>query len=112
MLNLSCLCQLLRLLPRWQWLLVITDRDVFVTSGSSQLVLRPKTTKEVSAVLKYCNSRRLAVVPQGGNTGLVAGSIPVFDEIVLSTQLMTDIISVDATSGINFCHRRLNAAGI
>ena len=63
-------------------------------------MLRPKTTKEVSAVLKYCNSRRLAVVPQGGNTGLVAGSIPVFDEIILSTQLMTDIISVDATSGM------------
>jgi len=51
-------------------------------------------------VLKYCNSRRLAVVPQGGNTGLVAGGIPVFDEIILSTELMTDIISLDATAGI------------
>ena len=71
-----------------------------VIPGNSQLVLRPQTTKEVSAVLKYCNSRPLAVVPQGGNTGMVAGGIPVFDEIILSTELMTDIISLDATAGI------------
>ncbi len=37
---------------------------------------------QVSRVLKYCNSRRLAVVPQGGNTGLVGGSVPVFDEVM------------------------------
>lgn len=37
--------------------------------GKSKLVLRPKTTGEVSTILKYCNKRRLAVVPQGGNTG-------------------------------------------
>lgn len=36
---------------------------------------------QVSHILKYCNSRRLAVVPQGGNTGLVGGSVPVFDEV-------------------------------
>jgi FAD/FMN-containing dehydrogenase len=42
--------------------------------GHSKLVVRPKSTEEVSAVLKYCNDRKLAVVPQGGNTGLVGGS--------------------------------------
>ena len=31
--------------------------------GTSQLVLKPKTTEEVSAVLSYCNERKLAVVP-------------------------------------------------
>lgn len=36
----------------------------------------------MSQILKYCNSRRLAVVPQGGNTGLVGGSVPVFDEVI------------------------------
>lgn len=36
---------------------------------------------QVSEILKYCNSRNLAVVPQGGNTGLVGGSVPVFDEV-------------------------------
>lgn len=38
---------------------------------------------QVSQILKYCNSRCLAVVPQGGNTGLVGGSVPVFDEVML-----------------------------
>lgn len=38
---------------------------------------------QVSQILKYCNSRCLAVVPQGGNTGLVGGSVPVFDEVIL-----------------------------
>ncbi|KAJ2959981.1 hypothetical protein NQZ79_g4576 [Umbelopsis isabellina] len=42
----------------------------------------------------------LAVVPQGGNTGLVGGSIPVFDEIVLSTANLNNIRSFDAVSGI------------
>lgn len=37
---------------------------------------------QVSQILKYCNSRHLAVVPQGGNTGLVGGSVPVFDEVI------------------------------
>ena len=67
--------------------------------GSGQIVLRPKTTEEVSDILRYCNSRTLAVVPQGGNTGLVGGSVPVFDEIVLSTQLMNKVISVNKLSG-------------
>ena len=67
--------------------------------GSSQAVLRPKTTAEVSELLKYCSSRRLAVVPQGGNTGLVGGSVPVFDEVIISTQLMNDIISLDTVGG-------------
>ncbi|KAL3861470.1 hypothetical protein ACJMK2_007504 [Sinanodonta woodiana] len=71
--------------------------------GSSQVVLRPKTTEEVSALLCYCNDRRLAVVPQGGNTGLVGGSVPVFDEVIISTQLMNNIISLDEVSGILVC---------
>lgn len=69
------------------------------------MVLRPKSTEEVSAILKYCNEKKLAVVPQGGNTGLVGGSVAVFDEIVISTQLMNNIISLDEISGLSlFCN--------
>ncbi|RYR33945.1 hypothetical protein Ahy_A10g048634 isoform B [Arachis hypogaea] len=46
-----------------------------------KLLLQPRTTDQVSAILKYCNFRCLAVVPQGGNTGLIGGSVPVFDEV-------------------------------
>ncbi|GAB4847483.1 D-2-hydroxyglutarate dehydrogenase, mitochondrial, variant 3 [Ancistrocladus abbreviatus] len=71
--------------------------------GSSKLVLQPRTTEEVSKILKYCNSRCLAVVPQGGNTGLVGGSVPVFDEVVINMGLMNKIISFDQVSGMLVC---------
>lgn len=41
--------------------------------------------------MRYCNERLLAVVPQGGNTGLVGGSVPVFDEVVLSLNRMNKV---------------------
>lgn len=37
--------------------------------GASHILLKPKTAEQVSAILQYCNSKKLAVVPQGGNTG-------------------------------------------
>lgn len=55
--------------------------------GQGRAVLKPATTQQVSDVLAYCNEQRLAVTPQGGNTGLVWGSVPVFDELILSTQV-------------------------
>ncbi|PHH78044.1 hypothetical protein CDD82_3245 [Ophiocordyceps australis] len=67
--------------------------------GQSGLVLRPRSTEQVSAILKYCNQERLAVVPQGGNTGLVGGSVPVFDEIVISLSRLNKIHSFDAVGG-------------
>ncbi|CAG98049.1 D-lactate dehydrogenase [Kluyveromyces lactis] len=71
--------------------------------GQSKLVLRPKTTEQVSKILKYCNEQNLAVVPQGGNTGLVGGSVPVFDEIVLSLTQLNKIREFDEVSGILKC---------
>ncbi|OQR86910.1 D-2-hydroxyglutarate dehydrogenase, mitochondrial precursor [Achlya hypogyna] len=71
--------------------------------GHSKLVLRPKSTEEVAAVLKYCNDKKLAVVPQGGNTGLVGGSVPVHDEIILSLTQLNKIEAFDAVSGIIVC---------
>lgn len=71
--------------------------------GSGQLVLLPRSTEEVSAVLSHCHGRRLAVCPQGGNTGLVGGSVPVFDEIVLSTARMKELFVLDPLSGTLVC---------
>ncbi|GMM34434.1 D-lactate dehydrogenase [Saccharomycopsis crataegensis] len=68
--------------------------------GQSKLVLKPKTTQQVSEIIKYCNEKKLAIVPQGGNTGLVGGSVPVFDEIVLSLSSLNKIRSFDEVSGI------------
>lgn len=71
--------------------------------GKSTLVLKPKTTSQVSAILAYCNDQNLAVCPQGGNTGLVGGLNPIFDEIVLSLSSMNKIRSFDPDSGILKC---------
>ncbi|KAI4466387.1 d-2-hydroxyglutarate dehydrogenase mitochondrial [Holotrichia oblita] len=58
---------------------------------------------EVSKILTYCNENRLAVCPQGGNTSIVGGSVPVLDEIVVSTELMNQIVSLDDVSGVLVC---------
>ncbi|KAF8980896.1 hypothetical protein BGZ46_003509 [Entomortierella lignicola] len=71
--------------------------------GQSKLVLKPSSTEQVSKILKYCNENRLAVVPQGGNTGLVGGSIPVFDEIIISMSNMSSIRNFDDVSGALVC---------
>ncbi|XP_032683219.1 D-2-hydroxyglutarate dehydrogenase, mitochondrial [Odontomachus brunneus] len=71
--------------------------------GASRLVLKPRSTEEVSAILKYCNEKRLAVCPQSGNTGLVGGSTPVFDEIVVSMKLMNRILETNHLAGVLTC---------
>ncbi|KAL9115456.1 MAG: hypothetical protein Q9227_000777 [Pyrenula ochraceoflavens] len=68
--------------------------------GHTQLVVKPQTKEEVSQILKYCNEHKLAVVPQGGNSGLVGGSVPVFDEIVINLGRMNKIRSFDDVSGV------------
>ncbi|XP_031400845.1 D-2-hydroxyglutarate dehydrogenase, mitochondrial-like isoform X1 [Punica granatum] len=91
---------------------VIQDEDTLLSAntdwmhkyrGSSKLLLLPRTTEEVSSILKYCNSRCLAVVPQGGNTGVVGGNVPVFDEVIINVSSMNNVISFDKVSGILVC---------
>ena len=71
--------------------------------GKSRIVAKPKNTEEVSRILSYCNAQRIGVVPQGGNTGLVGGSVPVSDEVIISTERMNTIYSLDIDSGILTC---------
>ena len=69
-------------------------------TGHSRVALRPANTREVSLVLQYCNQRRLPLVPQGGNTGLVGGGVPVQDEVILGMGRMNRLRSFDPASGI------------
>jgi FAD/FMN-containing dehydrogenase len=68
--------------------------------GHSKFVLKPKTTLEISKILKYCNEQNIGVCTQAGNTGLVGGSIPVHDEIIINTSDMNKVVSFDSTQGI------------
>ena len=74
--------------------------QLFIFSGKGSIVLRPKTVQEVSKILARCNSRKLAVVPQGGLTSLVAGSVPTFDEVILSLSLLNKVISLNPLTGV------------
>ncbi|KAI8805472.1 hypothetical protein BJ742DRAFT_775179 [Cladochytrium replicatum] len=67
---------------------------------SPPVVIRPRTTAEVFAILAYCTSTQIAVVQQGGNTGPVRGSPPAFDEVVLNLGRMDSIRGFDEVSGI------------
>lgn len=59
------------------------------------VVLQPKTTEEVSKILKYCNDSNLPVVPRGAGTGLSGGSLPIYGGVVLDMQKMNKIIDID-----------------
>ena len=62
--------------------------------GETPLLVTPRTTAEVAAVVGICAAEGVAITPQGGNTGLVAGQIP-HGEILLSTQKLKAVRDVD-----------------
>src|ERR1700678_2917724 len=63
--------------------------------GQTPAVVRPRDTGEVAAVLALCTDAGVAVVPQGGNTGLVGGGVPRHGEVVLSLARLNGIGPVD-----------------
>src|SRR4029077_7433768 len=90
----------------------ITDKDKQVPylvefralwTGHTPVVLRPGSTQEVSEIMKIANETSTAIIPQGGNTGLVGGQIPHNGEIVLSLNRMTKIREVDPISNTITC---------
>jgi FAD/FMN-containing dehydrogenase len=62
--------------------------------GETPLLLKPASTAEVSDIVRICAANRIAITPQGGNTGLVGGSIP-RGEILLSLSRMRSIRETD-----------------
>ena len=68
-------------------------------AGHARCVVRPADTQEVGSVLQLCGRHGVAVVTQGGNTGLVGGGVPMDGEVVLSTSRLRDIGPVDAIAG-------------
>src|SRR3979490_879822 len=80
---------------------VTEERDLF--HGRSPLVLRPGSTAEVSAICKLASEHRIALVPQGGNTGLVGGQTPHNGEVVVSMRRMDKIRDIDTASNTMTC---------
>ena len=91
---------------------VLTDPDLRASyetdwtrrwRGEALAVVRPASTEEVIAVLRACAEGDAAVIPQGGNTGLVGGSVPRAtsdgSQVVLSTLRMRDLERVEPIAG-------------
>jgi FAD/FMN-containing dehydrogenase len=68
-------------------------------TGHTPAVLRPGDTGQVAALLARCTDAGVAVVPQGGNTGLAGGGVPLHGEVVLSLARLGQLGPVDADSG-------------
>ncbi|MGH2383053.1 MAG: FAD-binding oxidoreductase [Candidatus Limnocylindria bacterium] len=67
--------------------------------GEALAVVRPGSTEDVARVLLACADAGVGVVPQGGNTGLVGGSVPRGGEVVLSLLRLDEIGDVDRDAG-------------
>ena len=86
-----------------------TDIEAYVTEernlfhGRSPLVLRPGSTAEVSAICKLASEHKIALVPQGGNTGLVGGQTPHNGEVVVSLRRLDKIREIDTASNTMTC---------
>ncbi len=74
-------------------------------SGAAAALLSPADTREVSEIVKVAAKHRLPLVPQGGNSGMVAGATPdkSGEQLILSLRRMNRIVSVDSASGLAVC---------
>jgi FAD/FMN-containing dehydrogenase len=68
-------------------------------SGSTPILVLPRTTEEVAAVVRLCAETRTPLMPQGGNTGLVGGQIP-DGEVLISTEKLNRIRDVNKADDV------------
>jgi FAD/FMN-containing dehydrogenase len=79
---------------------VLDGRSVDYTGryrGRASALVRPGSANEVAAVLRECRAAEVCVTVQGGRTSLVAGTVPEHDDVLLSTERLTEICEVDVT---------------
>ncbi|HYM94040.1 MAG TPA: FAD-linked oxidase C-terminal domain-containing protein [Chitinophagaceae bacterium] len=60
-----------------------------------EVVIKPKTPEEISAILKICNRDKIPVTPRGAGTGLSGGALPHLGGVLLSTERMNSILEID-----------------
>ncbi|MFC7735097.1 FAD-binding oxidoreductase [Roseomonas sp. GCM10028921] len=72
---------------------LVEERSLY--RGEAPIVLRPRSTEEVATAVRLCTEAGVAIVPQGGNTGLVGGTVSAAHEVLLSLGRMNRIEEVD-----------------
>ena len=83
-------------------------------AGTARIVVRPADTAQVAAVVAVCHETGTAIVPQGGNTGLVGGGVPRDEEVVLSSARLdrpgpVDPVAAQVTAGAGVTLQALQA---
>ncbi|MEQ9123623.1 MAG: FAD-binding oxidoreductase, partial [Alphaproteobacteria bacterium] len=73
--------------------LLVEPRGLY--HGAAAFVVRPASTAEVAGVVKACAEAGVAIVPQGGNTGLCGGANPAAGQVLLSLARMNRIREID-----------------
>ncbi|KAB2875070.1 MAG: FAD-binding oxidoreductase [Pseudorhodoplanes sp.] len=87
--------------PQAQEPYLVEMRDLY--RGHTPVVLRPGSLAEVRAIVRLANETRTAIVPQGGNTGLVGGQISHQGEVILSLTRLDKIREIDPVSNTVTC---------
>ncbi len=64
-----------------------------------EVVIRPRTAEEISAVMKICNRDKIPVTPRGAGTGLSGGALPHLGGVLISTERMNSILEIDEKNG-------------
>lgn len=59
------------------------------------VVVKPRTAKEISEILAICNKHKIPVTPRGAGTGLSGGALPHLGGVLLSTERMNEILEID-----------------
>lgn len=60
-----------------------------------EVVIKPSNTEEIAAIMKLCNEHRIPVTPRGAGTGLSGGALPHLGGVLLSTEKLNKILSID-----------------
>jgi len=96
--------QLKKLVPGATLIADLEGRRLFETDALTAYrclplaVVLPQTTEEVSAILRFCHTNRVKVVPRGAGTSLSGGALPLEDAIVLCLSRMNKVIEIDLTN--------------
>ena len=75
--------------------LVVYSYDATQRESLPWAVVRPRSSREISEILKLANRERFPVVPRGAGTGMSGGSVPVQGGVVLSLERMNNILEID-----------------
>jgi len=60
-----------------------------------EVVVKPRTSSEVSAIMRICHEQHLPVTPRGAGTGLAGGALPQFGGVLMSMERMNSILHID-----------------